>query len=170
MSTCVQWPILEMHPGKDRVIASFEEKEVANMTTKEPEGHIGVTGRQNRYKRLPWWAVSRVTFYFHRSKAWREWGLMTALWAIWQPDHNRWQLAIKGTQRARRTAQTSELSKLGCPSLILTFKPILPALWDFILMHLLFGFFNSRYAGMHQVNILSNISSNKMVFMAYFSR
>lgn len=87
---------------------------------------------------------------------------MMLLWAIWQLDHNRWQLAIRAIQRAFRTcrtAQTSALSKLGYPPLILTLKPILSTLWVFLLTNLLFGFLNPLYVGTHQVNISAALAA-----------
>lgn len=41
-------------PRQGQVITSFEEWEVANMTTEKPQGYTGFTSRQNRYRLWPW--------------------------------------------------------------------------------------------------------------------
>lgn len=91
-----------------RVITSFEEWEVAGMTTERAfRGCTRDAIRQNRYQLLTVRARSQgiAAFYFYRSKAeggGGEGGLMMLLRAIWQLDHNRWQLAIRAIQRALR--------------------------------------------------------------------
>ena len=93
-------------PRQGQVITSFEEWDVADTTEKplgfhrshSPSGQLSAFDLVSTQSGI-------AAFSLCRSKAVGGGGV---LWAIWQLDHNRWQLAIRAIQRAFREHRTAQ--------------------------------------------------------------